>query len=312
MPSDLVRQPAQLTLAPEVRDRLRHEIEKLWRNLESEHSRRAYREDWSRWCAWLTTQSLHPLTARPWHVSDYVDQLAVNGKAKSTRARALSVIRQTYGALVVGGLLETNPAREVRNLKISTNPKTPWVPPADLQQLLAPPPPAAAWIEQRDWLITLTLFGTGLRRAEAARLRWEDLFTLPDGRLAVTGRVKGNREATTVLPSWLADLVLGWRGAKREGPIFPRDARSAICVGPSTVRNAVKRVAANAGVDLRQVTPHALRRTLATIASERGVAITAVQKQLHHKDQRTTSRYDRSAEIPQEAPGERLGDLIKR
>ena len=43
-------------LSPDGRERLEEAIRSLEGQLESPHSKRAYREEWARWCAWLAKE----------------------------------------------------------------------------------------------------------------------------------------------------------------------------------------------------------------------------------------------------------------
>lgn len=281
--------------------------------LDSEHSRRAYRNDWTAWVDWLSRRGLDPLSATPAHVEQFLAWLHARKKSKATRARALSVIRSVYGMLVVENRLKTNPAREVRNIRVSQEPRTPWLDEDELRRLLQRPPPGASWVQQRDWLICATLVGTGLRRSEVARLRRDQLIRTAGGLVAQV-RAKGGKVAYVSLPAWLSSEIDAWCDTQKitAGPIFPAFPRAARGVGPTTVRNAVKRAAERAGLDLNRSTPHAIRRSFATITGLRGVPLRDRQAALLHSQQATTERYDKAARLPQAAPGEVLHDLIGR
>jgi len=283
----------------------------LWNGLESPESRRGYRDEWLRWCSWLANQEAPLLAVRPLHVQRYLADLYKAGKAKATRARALSVVRQTYAALVVAGLLLVNPAREVKNIKMASEPRTPWLGDDELRQLLVRLPTTAPWVQQRDWLICAMLVGTGLRRSEAARLRRDHLVPV-EGGLAARVRAKGNKDAFIVLPSWLSVEINIWceQQSITTGPLFQSHEGGTKAVGPTTVRNAVKRLAERAGIELDRSTPHAIRRSFATLTGQRGVSLRDRQAALLHSSQATTERYDKAAKLPKVAPGEVLRDLI--
>jgi integrase len=239
------------------------------------------------------------------------------GRAKTTRSRALAVIRSTYAALVVAfsevpGVLDANPAREVRNIKVDHEPKTPWLAEDEMRRLLIRPPSTAPWVERRDWVICATLAGTGWRRAEIARLRRDALLDTPGG-FAAQVHAKGGKDAIVPLPVWLSHELAEWCQANRidAGPIFPRREGADVAVGPTTVRNAVKRSAERAGLDLTRATPHAIRRSFATITGQRGVSIEDRQAAMLHASKATTERYDKASKLPAQAPGEVLRDLVE-
>lgn len=286
---------------------LRAALLALWNGLESADSRRGYRDDWRRWAAWCSREGISVLSVRALHVQCYLKHLFDAGKRKSTRQRALSVIRQTYATIVVADLMPSNPAREVKNFRLDTEPKTPWLTEDELRMLLRAPKDGT-WVEQRDWLIAITLWGTSLRRSEVARLGWGSLVAEEAGTATLKVRVKGGKEAFVVLPRWLwAELR---NSCPPEGGFFRRSKRSGEQVSASTVRNAVKRLAARAGLPADRCTPHAIRRSFATIGGKRGASLRDRQVAMNHARQSTTERYDHAVRLPEKVPGELLGDLV--
>jgi len=303
--------PATFQPPADARERLAEALARLWASLESVHSRRGYQADWAAWVGWCEAQSVHVLAARPLHVLCYVEQLANAGKAKATRARALSSLRQVYRALTAAELILANPAREIKNPRVSKDPRTPWLAEDAVKRLLQRPDANASWMARRDWLIGVSLLGLAWRRAEIARLRRDQLISVPGG-FSAHVFAKGGKEAFVSVPVWLSKLLTQWCEENNitAGPLFPREQFSTDAVGPTTVRNAIKRLAEQAGIDLRLVAPHALRRSFATITGQRGVSIEDRQDAMLHQSKTTTERYDKASKLPAQAPGEVLGDLV--
>jgi integrase len=284
-------------------------------DLGSPESVRAYREEWERFVAWLRTRSTSPLAAITLDVQTYLLELRAKGKRQSTRARALAVIRAIYAAFARVGLLEgANPAREARNPKGDNAPlKTPWIEEDELVRFLNAVPDEEDFVRRRDYLITLTLAMTGLRRAEVARVN-RDAFEQHDGAWHLRVRVKGSKHGSVEIVAPLAKLLFAWADAHRiiSGALFRKSPKAANAVGVSTVRNAVKRQAKRAGfVDHEKFTPHAFRRTLATIAKKRGVPLETIQKSLLHSKSDTTKRYMQLADAP-DAPAKEFLDLMPK
>lgn len=126
----------------------------------------------------------------------------------------------------------------------------------------------------RDYLHFL-LF-TGLRRTEAAQLRWEyvnfedQTFTIPDTK---------NSEPHTLPFSDFIELMLTRRYESRQGDfVFPSDSRTGYIQDP---RKAILKVSELSGVDFRL---HDLRRTFITIAESRNIPAYALKRLLNHKD----------------------------
>ena len=298
-------------LPPDWRARLEEALRGLQNALESPHSKRAYRDDWHRWCEWLASQGVHPLLARAVHVQRYLGELYEQKKAKPTRARCITVIRSVYSVIVVSGLMLVNPAREVKNIKVSPEPKTPWLAEDEVKKLLAHPGADVSWSDLRDWIICITLLGTGLRRAEVARLRRDQFIAAPGG-LALKVRAKRGKEGFVPVPTWLSSEISLWcqnEGIER-GPLFPRSKGGDVPISPSRLRTAVKNAAARADLPKERCTPHALRRSFVTLARQRGASLEGLQHALMHGSITTTELYDHGTTIPSKAPGELLADLI--
>lgn len=298
--------PAPLARRDDPDARYLAAIAELWGRLESKESQRGYRDDWGRYVTWLESQQIDPREARVSDVQRYVNELRDNGKAKSTRARALSVVREVYRALVIAEECAVNPAREVKNPKVSAEPRTPWLDEDKLRRFFDATG-GEAWHERRDRTVLLCLAMLGARRAEVARLCVEDFA---DG--SVRLRVKRAKEARVGVPPYLAAEVAAWRASTgiHRGPLFPRSEGDAEAISGKMVHDAVKRCAKAAGIE--QVTPHGLRRTFITILRRRGVPLKELQSAVVHESGSTTERYDKAAMAAQNSPGEGLRDLVER
>lgn len=305
-----------LVLTPAADDRTAGAFARVLADLTSPESVRAYREEWRRWCAHLQTIGIaSPLHAHTQDVQLYLLGLRAAGKRASTRARALAVLRSIYGSLAREGILAgANPAREAKNPKGDVGPqRTPWLSEVELSQFLAADP-GTGFVPERDYLIVLTLAMTGLRRAEVARVTLED-FLPPDpttGDQHLKVRAKGGKHGTVKVVAPLAVAIATWCQAQgiTTGPVFPSAPGRTVNVSVGTVRNAVKRQAALAGFgDDARFSPHAFRRTLATIADQRGVPKDIIQRTLLHSKAATTERYMKLGHAPQTA-ADGLVDLM--
>jgi len=277
----------------------------LWRSLESPESRRGYESDWRRWVAWCGETRISAAEATTLDVQRYLADMQLRGLSRATRARALAVLRKAYGAFVRAGVLEVNPAREAENVRISTDPRTPWLAEDELRAILRRRP-FPTWIQRRNWLLVAMFIGTGLRRAEVARLRRSTFRRGPHG-LCVEVTVKGGKVGTVTIPRWLEQELTAFRCAGDH--VFPAHEGIDKPVGHTTVWKAVKEAAGAAGVPLERATPHALRRSYVTLARSRGVSLEDLQAALLHSNRATTERYDYGA-VMRPAPGEALADLV--
>ena len=305
-----------IVLAPVVDDRLASALAQILSDLGSPESERAYRREWETYVAHLAGKGKSPLGAITLDVQTYLLELRTNQKRQNTRARALAVIRAVYAALAQAGVLVgANPAREAKNPKgDNAAMKTPWIEADDLERFLGAAPDDDNFVERRDYLISMTLAMTGLRRAEVARVAIDDFEKLVPDDCVLRVRAKGGKYGRVEIVAPLARQLFAW--AKEfgitTGALFRRSAKGKAAVGVSTVRNAVKRQAARAKfVDHARFTPHAFRRSLATIAKQRGVSKEVVQRGLLHSKSETTERYMKLSDAPV-APANAFLDLLPK
>lgn len=171
------------------------------------------------------------------------------------------------------------------------------VPPRPKMHCRALPGDAAGRLEAAAWDLRFTepglavLIGlyAGLRRAEIARLRWEDIEPGLDGRPAwMTVHGKGGLVADVPVHPVLARVFLEVR--RPSGYMFPGRNRKTH-VSPATIWHWVLEVSAS--VELR-ITTHVLRHTALAEANDRSGDLRAVQEFARHSRPETTAGYTRA------------------
>lgn len=280
-------------------------------DLPSADSRRAYEADWARYVLWLGLEGVSVTEARPRHVSGHIAHLRSKNMAKSTLSRALSVIREVYGALVRDEVIETNPAREVKQPKMDVDPKTPHLSNEEhVEKLLnVIVDEGDMWKSRRNRLCVQLLLGLGWRRREVAALTVEML----DLEAATArGRFKGGKFYVTGVPEWLVDSIREWLSYAGidAGAVLPRASDNPRPISGDIVYQIVKEACAKAGVP--QVSPHGLRRTSITVEGEHGISLKERQLAVGHASQATTERYDRARDASKNAPGQVFASMIKK
>jgi site-specific recombinase XerD len=142
-------------------------------------------------------------------------------------------------------------------------------------------------------MVLMTLYGTGLRRAELARLQISDI----DSRRMVIHirRGKGRQDRDVMLsPRLLEALRDYWRSLKRKPTewLFPGGSQhtSNRPITPRAVWYACQRAAQRAGLQNR-VHPHTLRHCFATHLLENGADLRTIQLLLGHHDLKETTIY---------------------
>ncbi len=149
---------------------------------------------------------------------------------------------------------------------------------------------AAGNLQQRT--VLMILYGTGMRRAEVARLKVADV----DSRRMII-RVEcgkgGNDRDFPLSPALLETLREYWRWKKPGTYLFPSDSGQRGKDQPMSDKSvwyACTEAARHAGLRKR-VTPHTLRHSWATHLLEAGTDLRTIQMLLGHGDLETTAQY---------------------
>ena len=139
--------------------------------------------------------------------------------------------------------------------------------------------------------LLMVLYGTGMRRAELARLKIADIDSQRMILHVVDG--KGHKDRDLPLsPALLETLRVYWRWLKPRTWLFPsrmhRDNERPITA--KTVWRTCTEAAKRAGIRKR-VAPHLVRHSWATHLLEAGTDLRTIQLLLGHEDLETTARY---------------------
>jgi integrase/recombinase XerD len=142
-------------------------------------------------------------------------------------------------------------------------------------------------------ILLMTLYATGVRRAELARLKITDI----DSRrmiIHIQGG-KGRKDRDVMLsPTLLQALREYWRGLRRKPTnwLFPggRSHTGDRHISPKTIWNACENAAQRAGIR-KKIHPHTLRHCFATHLLEAGADLRTIQILLGHRDLEETTIY---------------------
>jgi site-specific recombinase XerD len=148
----------------------------------------------------------------------------------------------------------------------------------------------------RDRALLLTLYGTGLRRAEVAGLNRADVEDGWADRALVLG--KGNKERVVFFDPDSLEAIRTYLAARadRYAPLFlrhdrgrgrPRAGGESYRLSTQSIYEIVKRYAAKVGV---VASPHAFRHQKASVLLNAGAQLAEVQDLLGHASPDTTKR----------------------
>ena len=140
--------------------------------------------------------------------------------------------------------------------------------------------------------IVMTLYATGLRRAELCRLKVADIDS--DRMMIHVREGKGGRDRDVLLsPKLLETLREYWRWMKPKIWLFPgmiNNWRADVPIDTKVVWEAVRQARTRAGIKKR-VTPHTLRHSFATHMLEAGADLRTIQVLLGHAKLADTTVY---------------------
>ena len=158
---------------------------------------------------------------------------------------------------------------------------------------------------QRDFVLLL-LF-TGLRRSEAASLRWDDI-DFSGGLIRVpAARTKPGRKLDLPMSSFVRDLLIRRRAVGNDnGWVFGADSETGHVAEPGP---AFDQIAQATGI---RVTSHDLRRTFITIAESTDISVSALKALVNHSlGNDVTSGYIQMTTERLREPAKRVCDRIK-
>jgi integrase len=160
------------------------------------------------------------------------------------------------------------------------------------------------------------LLGCGLRRAELASLRKEDI-QVRQGHWAIVDLVgKGKHVRTVPMPTWVKGAVDRWLTAApvTSGRVFRAVSRQGISWGTGISENVVWYVVRNCAqrLELDHLAPHDLRRTCAKLCHVNGGELEQIQFLLGHASVLTTERYLGRKQNLEEPVNDRFGCLFSK
>ena len=294
-------------------------IDLVTQSVDSPHSKRAYSRALVDFLDWYEANGRPGFTKAV--VNNYRAYLLDEGKSRSSINQALSAIRKLAAEASDNGLVPPTQAygvERVRSVKQEGIRAGNWLSQGEAQELLNTP--ARRWQQQeipalkavRDQAILAVMIGTGLRRAEVAKLCWEQIQQR-DGRWAIIDLVgKRNRVRSVGIPGWVKAALDKWQGSagSRNGRVFRALNKDGSLAGavktkggyhtdgnmtPQAIYNVIKEHALAAGFKNNQgevsLAAHDLRRTAAALALHGGADLRQIQQMLGHATITTTERY---------------------
>jgi integrase/recombinase XerC len=205
--------------------------------------------------------------------------------ARSSIGRKLASVRSWLRFLARRGVIEQNPARQVRSPRLPQ--RLPSFLPKDESKELLDRATDASITGRRDHALLELLYATGIRVSECCGL---DVRDLDAGRATIRVSGKGGKERIVPVGEIALDAVRDYLAARGSwsGPLFTNHRGGRLT--PRSARRIVRQQARLAGTS-RRVTPHTLRHTFATHMLGEGADLRLIQELLGHRRLSTTQRY---------------------
>lgn len=273
-------------------------------NLQTPVSKKTYRE---------TLASLHGMFPEKRTVKEFTEEDLVRF---ANRSELAPYTRSAYRARLTAffdwaawkGIIPKSPAANLKRLmptKTTPTRQATWLSSREIENMLAQLPQDTI-LELRDLVIARLGFTMGLRRAEIAGLRWNQVDL---DRAAVHLKGKGRKQATTYIPPRTVEVLAKWKGIAQEHlgrePVdehvipamqhlhdFQGNWETRVLwdrgVMPPRVGQLFHRAAEKVGYTM---SAHDMRRSFAGALKEQGFTMEEIQEALRHSNLGVTQRY---------------------
>ena len=223
----------------------------------------------------------------------WVMLMVERGDSARSVNRRISSLKSFFRYMMRIGAADDNPAAKLRSLSTGSN--LPHFVSHDsmhslIERLLDP---SEDYPGERDALVILMLYGTGMRRAELSSLTAESL-DMADGTIRVRG--KGDRERMIPLVPKLRERLEWYLHVKKREIVCTADKNYLFLsnrgdrLTEGAVYRIVTRILGDAGVQGKR-SPHVLRHTFATHLMGAGAGIRTIQELLGHSSLSSTQIY---------------------
>ena len=266
----------------------------------------AYQRDLGEFGVFMMRRKRNIEAADAKNIQDYLAQLKSKGRAPTTHARKLSVLKQFFQFLYAERLRDDDPSARIDGPKTGRAlPK--YLSEDEVDKLLGAARDQSGASGTRLTALVELLYATGLRVSELVGLPLAALSR--DGQMVLV-RGKGNKERMVPLSDPAREAIAAYlelRGG------FLKDGAPSNYLFPSKAKEGhltragfgllLKDLALVAGIEPKRVSPHVLRHSFASHMLAHGADLRTLQQLLGHADISTTQIYTHVLE-------ERLKNLV--
>ena len=242
------------------------------------------------------------------NIQDYLAQLKINGRASTTRARKLSVLKQFYQFLYAERQRSDDPSARIDG-PITGRPLPKYLSENEVEMLLEAARGQSGISGVRMVALLEIIYAAGLRVSELVGL---PLAALSSDHKMLLVKGKGNKERMVPLTTPAIHSIAAYLELRED---FLSKGAPSVYLFPSRAKEGhltragfgllLKDLAIIVGIDTKRVSPHVLRHSFASHMLANGADLRTLQQLLGHADISTTQIYTHILE-------ERLRDLVLR
>ena len=257
----------------------------------SENTRQSYRQDLKQYQQFLVSQKLTSFTEDRFIILGFLQAQTTAKKAQSSITRSISTLRKFYQYLAREGRIQKDPMLQIDSPKQGRH--LPAVLSSEEIERLLKTPDTSTPLGLRDRAILEVLYATGLRVSELVHMKLTALH-LSLGLIQTLG--KGDKERIIPIGDVAVDWINQYLERSRNRLTKGKDSPYLFVNfhGNGLTRQGIwknlKVIVQAAGID-KDVTPHTLRHSFATVMLENGADLRIVQELLGHSDISTTQIY---------------------
>ncbi len=221
-----------------------------------------------------------------------IGELSGQKLSSSSINRFISTVRSLFAYCRKFGIIQLNPALELKNVKLSkVMPR--FLTGSEIDSLCSQPVRSELLWAKRDHALFEVLYSSGCRVSEISSLLLSDVSKDLSSAL-VTGKGKKDRivyfekDAQVALRDYLEDRKKRFDGLVTSKNLFVSQKGEAL--SSAGIRYIVTRYSGSEGTK-KHVSPHAFRHTFATAMLTNGADVRLVQELLGHSEISTTQKY---------------------